>query len=71
MISLTDIQKPHVGHYYSTLTNTCTYVHLCTLLICLSSVRSVMAVIPQDPFLFSGSVRENLDPCNKVYCIHV
>lgn len=24
--------------------------------------RSSLSVIPQDPFLFSGSVRENLDP---------
>ena len=34
--------------------------------ICVKHFRSALAVIPQDPFLYSGTVRENLDPCNKV-----
>ncbi|XP_015276967.1 PREDICTED: multidrug resistance-associated protein 7 [Gekko japonicus] len=30
--------------------------------VSLKELRSRLAIIPQDPFLFSGSVRENLDP---------
>ncbi|NXS91481.1 MRP7 protein, partial [Jacana jacana] len=31
-------------------------------LVGLEDLRSRLAIIPQDPFLFSGSIRENLDP---------
>lgn len=31
----------------------------------LNALRSSIAIIPQDPYLFSGSIRLNLDPFNK------
>jgi ATP-binding cassette subfamily C (CFTR/MRP) protein 5 len=31
----------------------------------LSELRSKLTIIPQDPFMFSGSLRENLDPFNQ------
>ncbi|NXI60347.1 MRP7 protein, partial [Chloroceryle aenea] len=34
-------------------------------LVNLEELRSRLAIIPQDPFLFSGSIRENLDPQGK------
>ncbi|NWI64440.1 MRP7 protein, partial [Todus mexicanus] len=34
-------------------------------LVGLKELRSRLAIIPQDPFLFSGSIRENLDPQGK------
>lgn len=36
----------------------------CIKYLDLKDIRSRFAVIPQDPFLFSGSVKENLDPAS-------
>lgn len=41
------------------------HVNIATL--SLEAVRSRLAIIPQEPFLFAGTVRENLDP----YSLHV
>lgn len=31
----------------------------------LAERRAAIAIVPQEPFMFSGSVRENLDPLNE------
>ncbi|XP_072239695.1 ATP-binding cassette sub-family C member 10 [Leuresthes tenuis] len=39
--------------------------HLDISTVGLAQLRSRLAIIPQDPFLFSGTIRENLDPCGR------
>ncbi|XP_076672465.1 ATP-binding cassette sub-family C member 10 isoform X2 [Andrena cerasifolii] len=37
----------------------------------LNALRSRLAIIPQSPFLFSGTIRENLDPLNQYPDLHI
>ncbi|KAF7405702.1 hypothetical protein HZH68_005071 [Vespula germanica] len=37
----------------------------------LSALRSRLAIIPQRPFLFSGTIRENVDPLNQYPDLHI
>ncbi|KZC09882.1 PREDICTED: multidrug resistance-associated protein 7 [Dufourea novaeangliae] len=37
----------------------------------LNALRSRLAIIPQNPFLFSGTIRENLDPLNQYPDLHI
>ncbi|XP_076649544.1 ATP-binding cassette sub-family C member 10 isoform X2 [Halictus rubicundus] len=37
----------------------------------LNALRLRLAIIPQNPFLFSGTVRENLDPLNQYPDLHI
>ncbi|XP_076226546.1 ATP-binding cassette sub-family C member 10 isoform X2 [Nomia melanderi] len=37
----------------------------------LNALRSRLAIIPQNPFLFSGTIRENLDPLNQYTDVHI
>ncbi|EZA61102.1 hypothetical protein DMN91_004524 [Ooceraea biroi] len=37
----------------------------------MKALRSRMAIIPQNPFLFSGTIRENVDPLNQYTDMHI
>ncbi|KAL6434970.1 hypothetical protein ACFW04_005255 [Cataglyphis niger] len=37
----------------------------------LNALRSRLAIIPQNPFLFSGTIRENVDPLNQYTDMHI
>ena len=39
-------------------------------LLNLAELRSILTIIPQNPFLFKGSVKENVDPLGKKNQFH-
>ena len=64
------VSSTHICIFIMSSTHICIFImsstHICIFIIPLvSSFRSNLAIIPQDPFLFFGSVRENLDPTGR------
>ncbi|XP_076174317.1 ATP-binding cassette sub-family C member 10 isoform X2 [Ptiloglossa arizonensis] len=56
-VSLFRLSEIHSGSIYIDNVNTKT--------LQLNALRSRLTIIPQNPFLFSGTIRENLDPLNQ------